>query len=135
MSKKRHRVTLYPHGDPKAQLTTLSWDYRNGEFVEDHFHHEDQLVFASHGVMTIQTRDGVWIVPPLRAVWIPGRVIHSIKMSGKVAMRTLYFAEKFVKVLPRKCLVMNVSPLLRELILHTCSFAKLSTRIPKEKRV
>jgi AraC-like DNA-binding protein len=85
--------------------------------------------------MTIRTTEGVWIVPPLRAVWIPDNVVHSIQMSGDVSMRTLYFARKFVKVLPRHCFVMNVSPLLRELILHACQSTRLTTKLAKEKRV
>lgn len=135
MSKKRQTVTLYPHGHPSSELTTLSYDFKSGEHIEPHFHHEDQLVYASHGVMTIQTKDGVWIVPPQKAVWIPGKIIHSIRISGKVSMRTLYFAQGFIRVLPKECFVMNVSPLLRELILHACSSSKLSTKIAKEKRM
>jgi AraC-like DNA-binding protein len=50
-------------------------------------------------------------------------------------MRTLYFAPKFVKVLPRRCLVMNISSLLRELILYSCSFTKLARSAAREKRV
>ena len=50
-------------------------------------------------------------------------------------MRTLYFAPTFIKVLPKKCFIMNVSPLLRELTLHACLFPKLSLINAKEKRV
>ena len=135
MSRKRQSVLFYPHGDPNAQLTTLSYDYDNGELLADHYHNEDQLIFASKGVMTIRTAEGVWIVPPQRAVWIPAKVVHSIRMSGDVSMRTLYFRPRFVKVLPKRCLVINVAPLLRELIVHACEFSKMSTRVRKEKRV
>jgi len=40
-------------------------------------------------------------------------------------MRTLYLLPKLVRSVPTKCFVMNVSPLLRELILHACTFCKL----------
>lgn len=116
-------------------MTALSYDYISGHEVVEHFHREDQLVFACKGVMTIRTNEGVWIVPPQRAVWIPDGIAHSIRMAGGVSMRTLYFAQKFVKALPRHCFVMNVSPLLRELILHACISAKLTTKVAKEKRV
>ena len=85
--------------------------------------------------MTVHTDQGVWVVPPLRAVWIPHNVVHSIAMSGIVSMRTLYFAPRFVKSAPRNCAVIHVSPLLRELILHACSFPRLRKRVATERKV
>jgi AraC-like DNA-binding protein len=80
--------------------------------------------------MTVQTKDNTWVVPPLRAVWIPAAVPHTITMSGVVAMRTLYLKPRLAKPLPRTCCVINVSPLLKELILHACGARTLkkSTR-------
>ncbi len=80
--------------------------------------------------MTVHTNDNTWVVPPLRAVWIPAAVPHTIAMSGMVAMRTLYLKPRLAKTLPRNCCVINVSPLLKELILHACSVSTLkkSTR-------
>src|ERR1700722_12630666 len=110
MSRKRHDVLFDPQGHAGAQMTTLSYDYVSGHEVPEHFHNEDQFVFACKGVMTIRTSSGIWVVPSQRAVWIPGRVAHSIKMSGNVSMRTLYFAPNFAKSIAKKCFVINVSP-------------------------
>ena len=30
-----------------------------------------QLVYAVHGVLTVHTPDGSWVVPPHRAAWVP----------------------------------------------------------------
>jgi AraC-like DNA-binding protein len=132
MSKKRQNVIFDPQGHPQSELTTLSYDYKDGHVVPAHFHNEDQLVFASKGVMTIRTNQGIWVVPPLRAVWIPGKIVHSITMSGIVSMRTLYFVPQFIRGLPRTCLVLNISPLLRELILYACQSSKHSMKNVKE---
>src|SRR5262249_31733350 len=78
---------------------------------------------------------GIWVVPPLRGVWIPALTLHSVAMSGQVSMRTLYFLPRLVRAVPRKCFVMNVSPLLRELILYACRFKRLSNAIPTQRRV
>ena len=51
----------------------------------------DQLIYASSGVMTVHAGDGIWVVPPDRAVWVPATVPHRIEMSGRTAVRTLYF--------------------------------------------
>src|SRR6185436_14857753 len=103
MSKKRQVPFLDRRGDLQSELTTLSYDYPANHVVPPHFHNEDQLVFARNGVMTVHTAQGVWVVPPLRAVWIPNKVVHSINMSGAVSMRTLYFARQFVKSAPKNC--------------------------------
>src|SRR5215472_3351503 len=121
MSQKRQAAIFDRSGDSRSQITTLAHDYPAGHVVPLHFHERDQLVYASHGVMTVRTSRDTWVVPPLRAVWIPASVPHSITMSGVVAMRTLYLKPRLVKTLPRSCCVVNVSSLLKELILHACS--------------
>jgi len=85
--------------------------------------------------MTVRTQQGIWVVPPLRAVWIPAETPHSVAMSGPVSMRTLYLLPRLVRTLPQKCFVMNVSPLLRELILHACKFARLNKKAPVQRRI
>jgi AraC-like DNA-binding protein len=85
--------------------------------------------------MTVHTGQNVWVVPPMRAVWIPALTPHRIVMSGLVSMRTLYFLPKLAGSMPKKCFTMNVSPLLRELILHACRFPKLRATSPVQKRI
>jgi AraC-like DNA-binding protein len=75
------------------------------------------------------------VVPPLRAVWIPANTPHRVGISGMVSMRTLYFLPKLGHALPKKCFVLNVSPLLRELILHACKFPKLKKSVPAQRRI
>jgi AraC-like DNA-binding protein len=92
-------------------------------------------LFASQGVMTVRTKQGIWVVPAQRAVWIPADTPHSVATSGRVAMRTLYFLPRARRPLPRTCTVINVSPLLRELILHACRFPKLRKTAATERRI
>jgi AraC-like DNA-binding protein len=70
----------------------------------------------------------MWVVPAQRAVWIPARTPHSIVMSGAVSMRTLYLRARLVRRMPRTCCVVNVSPLLQELVLHACRTPNLNRR-------
>jgi len=85
--------------------------------------------------MTVRTSEGTWVVPAQRAVWIPARTPHSIVMAGAVSMRTLYLRPRMVACLPRACCVVNVSPLLQELILHACRFPTLSRRTRTQSRL
>ncbi len=92
-------------------------------------------MFACRGVMTVHTRRGTWVVPPMRAVWIPAEMRHSVAMSGPVSMRTLYFLPGLCRVEKGECAVLNVSPLFRELILHACNFKKLRKNVATERRI
>lgn len=116
-------------------MASVSADLPHGHVIPEHSHPEDQLLFASKGVMTLWTKQGLWVVPPMRAVWIPADTPHSVRMSGRVSMRTLYFLPRLSRAFAARCVVMNVSPLLKELILHACKFPRLTKKVTTEKRI
>jgi AraC-like DNA-binding protein len=91
-------------------------DLAAGEVLPFHWHRRAQLVHASTGVMTVTTASAAYVVPPQRAVWMPGGVRHRIDARGAVAMRTLYIEESALPGLPTDIRVLQVTPLLRELI-------------------
>jgi AraC-like DNA-binding protein/quercetin dioxygenase-like cupin family protein len=137
MSRKRHGpkrqgAFLDPKARRAALITTLVYDYQPGHLVPWHFHDWDQLVYASSGVMTVRTEAGTWIVPAQRAVWIPAGTPHQIRMSGHVSMRTLYLKPGLTRGLARHCEVVNISPLMKELILHACTTLALARKRPHE---
>jgi AraC-like DNA-binding protein len=135
MFQRRQAAILDRRGQSAAEITALVYDYPRGHVVPWHFHEWDQVVYASRGVMTVRTKEGVWVVPTHRAVWIPAGMAHTITMSGIVAMRTLYVRPKVAKALPRACCVINVSPLLRELILDACHEAALKKTVKRERHL
>jgi AraC-like DNA-binding protein/mannose-6-phosphate isomerase-like protein (cupin superfamily) len=135
MSKTRQEAKFDPGPRSRAAVTTLACEYAAGRTIALHFHDRDQVVFAAAGVMTVRAGAGAWVVPTHRAVWIPARVPHTIAMSGRVAMRTLYLRARLAKRLPRSCCVLNVPPLLRELILHACARAELHVANPKQRHL
>jgi AraC-like DNA-binding protein len=135
MSHRCQSILLGSGGRRVADVANVSAELEDGHAIPEHSHPEDQLLFASAGVMTVTTEEGLWVVPPLRAVWIPAKTMHSVAMSGRVSMRTLYFLPKLARSFPKKCMVINVSSLLRELILHACTFAKLRKEDPTERRI
>jgi AraC-like DNA-binding protein len=80
----------------------------------------NQLLFASAGVMTVETDAGRWVLPPHRALWIPEGARPRIVMHGRVSIRTLYLDRRLPVPLDGWRAV-NVSRLLRELIVHAVS--------------
>ena len=71
-------------------MTALAKDYPRGCHVPSHRHRRGQLIYAASGVMQVTTREGIWIVPPQRSLWIPIGMPHEIQMEGHVAVRMLY---------------------------------------------
>jgi mannose-6-phosphate isomerase-like protein (cupin superfamily) len=135
MSQKRQNGFFERSHDRKSGITTLTRDYPAGHIIPLHFHDRDQLGYASRGVMSVRTGDASWVVPPHRAVWIPAQVSHTITMSGLVEMRTLYLKASLAKGLPRDCCVVNVSNLLKELILYVCTLGSLYRTVKWQKHV
>lgn len=98
-------------------VAAMPKDFPPGHHIGRHSHERGQLLYATRGVMRVSTSQGTWVVPPQRALWIPPGVEHEIRMSGAVAMRTLYIAAGTATTLPTSCQVIEVSDLLRALIL------------------
>jgi AraC-like DNA-binding protein len=93
-----------------------------------HLHEWDQLTYAASGVMRVHTDTASWVVPPHRAVWVPAGVRHHEEMHAPVSVRTLYLIPGIAKTLPRDCRIVNISRLLRELILHISHIGVLDRR-------
>ncbi len=99
-------------------VAAMPKDFPSGHTIAPHRHARAQLVYAVAGVMRVTTARGAWIVPPQRAVWMPAGMEHEIRMSGRVAMRTLYIDPKAAPTSLGDCTVIEVTPLLRALILR-----------------
>ena len=102
---------------PRA-VAAMPKDFPDGFEIAPHSHERAQLIYATVGTMRVATSDGMWMVPPQRAVWMPAGVRHGIVMSSDVTMRTLYLREDAALFMPDACRVLPVSPLLRELIVR-----------------
>lgn len=99
-------------------ILAMAKEYAHGAAVAPHRHGRAQLLFATRGTMRVTTAESAWIVPPLRAVWIPPGTEHALAMTGAVSMRTLFLRADVAPFLPQQaCRVMEVSALLRALIL------------------
>ena len=100
-----------------------------------HAHEWDQLTYAASGVMRVHTDAASWVVPPHCAVWLPAGTVHAEEMHAPVSVRTLYFAPRVAKTFPRQCRIVNISTLLRELILHISRIGVLDRQKPPHARL
>lgn len=121
-----------PDGFPVRGLAVT---YRDGHRLDRHTHPWGQLVYAASGVMSVATPQAAWLVPPTRAIWVPGGTPHEIRMRGTVAMRTLYLAPNGADERLAACRALEVAPLLRELILHIVRIGMLRVGDPAHDRL
>jgi AraC-like DNA-binding protein/quercetin dioxygenase-like cupin family protein len=121
-----------PDGFPVRGLAVT---YPDGHVLDRHTHPWAQLVYASSGAMRVSTPDATWLVPPTRAIWVPGGTPHEIQMRGRVAMRTLYVAPLDPDERLAACRAIEVAPLLRELILHIVKIGLLDADDPGHARL
>jgi len=94
--------------------------YKPGRSVW-HTHRRAQLAYVSDGVLTVRTEQGLWVVPPQRAVWVLPGVRHNASSAGPYSLCTLYIEPKLVK-LPPRCSVVAIEPLVRELLVAAGRF-------------
>lgn len=116
-------------------VRSLAATYYGGYRIEPHAHGWAQLIYAASGVMRVRSEQTLWIVPPARAIWAPAGVEHEIRARGDFAMRTLYLDASLAERLPRTCVALEISPLLRELILHAVSIGILRSEEEAQARL
>lgn len=88
-----------------------------------HVHARAQLIHAVSGVVSVTTDHGTWVVPPSRAVWVPAGIEHETRSHAAVRFRALLIDPAKARGLPDSCAVVEVTPLLRELILRLAVLA------------
>jgi AraC-like DNA-binding protein len=106
----------------------------SNQYVPSHTPEWHQLVYATEGSLMVRTDEFQGVVPPHRALWIPSSVDYRFDIPNAVALRMLY-----IRVRRREpstpCSVVNVTPLMRELIIRTNLIGALDARIPEHFRL
>lgn len=96
--------------------------------IAPHSHAWAQVAICVSGVARITAGHSTYLVPAWRAVWIPPRIEHLVSAVETAELRTLYVHQGAGDIGPgvgpaqqdawRTCRVLEVSPLLRELVLQ-----------------
>lgn len=132
--RSRARVDVPPL-DPLRYAPTAQrplrakWRHLAAEMrVQPHSHPWAQVALSSTGVIRMTAGRSTYLVPPTRALWIPPGVEHVVSVVEPADIRTLYIHQTPQRIGPgvpreerrawRECRVLEVSPLLRELVTH-----------------
>ncbi len=118
-NRERRRAAEDPvPGDASRIIVTRRTTFPKGHWIEPHWHARAQLIHAVAGTMTVRARQQAWIVPPRRALWMPARVVHEIRMHSVVEMHSLYLNQPAAARMPDRSVVLEVTPLMRELVVR-----------------
>jgi AraC-like DNA-binding protein len=86
--------------------------------IAHHAHDEHQVVYASTGVISVTTSAGSWIAPANRAIWIPAGAPHQHRVYGPTKFHGVGLPATGNPLDVNVPAVVEVSPLLRELIIY-----------------
>ena len=103
--------------DAPRQVAVMARSIETGHHIPLHMHRRGQILHATSGIMRVETAQAAWILPPARALWLPPQWPHNVTMRSHVEMRTVYIAPAACAGLPEQPVLVEISGLLRELIL------------------
>jgi mannose-6-phosphate isomerase-like protein (cupin superfamily) len=98
-----------------------------------HTHEEGQLTFAASGIVQVHTNEGIWLVPPRLAGWIPSGVSHRIEAMTDVELWIVQWQPAAIRTVENRfCSIV----LLRCVLHHFCAvfLPRPSLSIPRQTR-
>lgn len=108
--------------DTPGRAAVMPKRFPNGFLVAPHAHARAQLIFATSGIVEVTANRSLWRIPPQRALWVPPGLPHAMRACGDVEMRTAYVSPQACgQGAPSVPRMVNVSPLLRELIVRVAA--------------
>ena len=116
-------------------LVPFAHDYAHGDSEPWHQHDCAQLLHILSGVVRVETAHGYWVVPPGRGVWLPAGTPHTLRVTGAAAARTLFIDPLARADLPAACQIVQVTPLLRELIVASLTLAESYAPGSRDERI
>ena len=109
-------VRVQPTGGEKQRAVAYVSELRRGGGLPPHSHPRAQLLAVTSGSIAVTAEGASFVAPPERAVWVPANTVHETRHLASTRLRTLYIASDPRMALPAKTTVVQVSPLMRELI-------------------
>ncbi len=92
-----------------------------------HSHDAAQLFHVVKGSIAIDTEMGTFFAPPERAVWLPSRLSHQTRYLTDTEIRYVYVQFDHTQGLPQTPQVIQVTTLLRALILEFMSYPRAAS--------
>jgi AraC-like DNA-binding protein len=127
--------TRQAHPDGSVAVRTYPVTFLHDVTDGPRTHVWHQLTFAARGHLEVITDDARHLVPSDRAVWVPAGTRHTVVMRAPISVRSLFVAPGAGKIAPDRARTIEVTPLLREVILHISRIGALDRRRPEQARL
>ena len=103
------------------------------ESLPVHSHDEGQLTFAAAGMVQVQTDDGVWLVPPQLAVWVPAGIRHRVDVLTDAELWMVHWQAEAMRTWGAtasldRAFALRITPLLRSLLNEAVSIDPASEK-------
>ncbi|WP_138505396.1 AraC family transcriptional regulator [Nostoc sp. PA-18-2419] len=110
----------------KSLFTIHRTTKHRDESLPLHAHQEGQLTFAASGMVQIHTNDGMWLVPPRLAAWIPSGSRHRIETITDAELWIIHWQPAAIlnwgaRNLLDRAFVLQITPLLHCLLTEAVS--------------
>jgi AraC-like DNA-binding protein len=109
-------VKQTPTGNYPRRVVAYVLDLKRGGGLPPHCHERAQLLAVTSGSIAVTADGSTFVAPPERAVWVPANTVHETRHLASMRLRTLYIAADAAPDLLRRTTVIQVGPLMRELI-------------------
>lgn len=115
-----------PDEVPRPTVTFGFLSESLGQMETDfHRHKKSQLILLIRGTLSCELEDRLWVVPPHSALWVPGGVLHNVKIASNIEGYNIFIDNHLTTKLPSNCCAISVTPLLRELLIRSANFPLL----------
>ena len=101
---------------PERPVRLVARNLKISQDLAPHSHPCGQITYTPQGMLQVIADGTVWFVPPMRAIWIPPNTVHEVRLLTESNLRAIHIHEDFSPLSKSRCLVLDVSHLLRELI-------------------
>ncbi|WP_378732010.1 AraC family transcriptional regulator [Nocardia brasiliensis] len=106
-----------------------------GHWFDTHEHPQHQIAWAARGVIAVEVADDRWVLPPTRALWIPGGTRHRTGSADGAEMRGIYVEPERCPVTFTAPTMLRVTRLLHELFDHLGAPATAAARRERAEAV
>ncbi len=120
------------HPSPDRPVKLAARNLQNQQHLPLHQHSWGQFTYTPQGMIQVMADGHTWFVPPQRAIWIPASIAHEVKILQASQLRLLNIDMAHSPLAQDTCQVLEVSPLLRELIV---ALEALDSPGPREQLV
>ncbi|MET4290539.1 AraC-like DNA-binding protein [Bradyrhizobium sp. LB8.2] len=116
MSRIHPDVLIPPNGHSARRVVAYVLDLRRGGGRPLHRHDRAQLLAVTSGSIAVLAEGATFVAPPERGVWVPAHTPHETRHLASTRLRTLYIEADACGGLPTRTTVVQINPLMRELL-------------------